>query len=878
MRKLKMQLRGGHTALLVTFSAATTLLAFLLVLVLTRCAPFGDNTLVCHDAYYQYLDYFGYLKDLLSGKTSPGYSFSIGMGQSDFAFFFYYLCSPVNLLLLLFDKAHMHDFFNIAVSVKLAIAAGTMAYYLRKRFARLDGLYVYILAMGYGLMQYNIAQSSNIMWLDGVYMLPLMMLGVYEIIRHHRWKLLAVSTAIAIVLEWYIAGDSCLMTGVWFFLEWFLYRWNVEKDSEEATQGPGFRLFVADGFRYVGTMLLGILLSMAMFYSNIVYLRMGKGTLEPENVTAAFRGNIISSILSYSIGANSSSTTVALFCGSLAVLGCVALFMRRDLELRVKVLFGCFGTFFLMIFFWDPLFMIFSLLKRVSSYWYRYAYLSIFALIFMGAFYYATLPDAEAEQADEGSRNGQDILKAALLFSVALFALNYAKGARDQQYIYITAICMIATGLAYAGRRASRASASRVLSVLASAALILVSLFELSENAKVLIDTSYHKSGVATYETYVEQQQEQAAALLAYDTGNYRVSQITNRTLTSEGNTTVNYNEAMAYGYYGLSTYTSCPDNTYLNLLNRMGYGLWAADCTVINTSILPTDSLLGVKYLLSSHDVRGWELADADLPTVDTKQVYVNPHAFPLVYTADPAEMSVADSGNPFDYVNGLYSSLLGRDVQVFVPVETTREDGTNEIKISIASVDADTALYARLVLNESTPSMNIDVNGAFNQVYAIRQWPDVFRVPVDADTASSPYLTIKADEQPGVAEVQVCRVDMEVLAEAARMAQDAAADVTAFTDGRIVCDAVGTGENVLLTSVPYEPGWKITVNGVSVTPQLFGDALIAIPLNDGENHIEMNYRTMGSRTGLALTLMAIVLMILIDRHVFERLFRRKR
>ena len=94
-----------------------------------------------------------------------------------------------------------------------------MAYFLKERFPKLSELFVVLLSLCCGLMQYNIAQSSNIMWLDGVYMLPLVILGVHRVFSQQKILLLSVTAGLCILFNWYPAGIVCLFSNVRFAYE-----------------------------------------------------------------------------------------------------------------------------------------------------------------------------------------------------------------------------------------------------------------------------------------------------------------------------------------------------------------------------------------------------------------------------------------------------------------------------------------------------------------------------------------------------------------------------------------------------------------------------------------------------------------------------------
>lgn len=178
-------------------------ITFLLMLILFwhyGYAPFGGNSMASHDASVQYLDFYSYFKDVLSGKNNITYTFSKTLGGNNIGVFSYYLTSPFMLLCVFFKKTQLHAFFDVLVMLKLSTASFTFCWFLTGRFHKhfsagntsIKNFSMVILSVSYGLCQYSIAQSCNLMWLDGVYMLPLILLGVYTIWsakkQHGNWQ------------------------------------------------------------------------------------------------------------------------------------------------------------------------------------------------------------------------------------------------------------------------------------------------------------------------------------------------------------------------------------------------------------------------------------------------------------------------------------------------------------------------------------------------------------------------------------------------------------------------------------------------------------------------------------------------------------------
>ena len=136
--------------------------SFLIMLTLYkiyRFAPFGNFSLACRDADVIYLDFFAFLKDVIHGDNSIRYTFTNTLGGTYLVSFNTYFSSPLNLLVVFFEKEQLHSFFDLVVAIKISLAAAAAAYYFRIRF-RLPLYLIYCLSFCYAFGQYSFAQAS----------------------------------------------------------------------------------------------------------------------------------------------------------------------------------------------------------------------------------------------------------------------------------------------------------------------------------------------------------------------------------------------------------------------------------------------------------------------------------------------------------------------------------------------------------------------------------------------------------------------------------------------------------------------------------------------------------------------------------------------
>ena len=77
----------------------------------------------------------------------------------------------------------------------------------------------------------------------------------------------------------------------------------------------------------------------------------------------------------------------------------------------------------------------------------------------------------------------------------------------------------------------------------------------------------------------------------------------------------------------------------------------------------------------------------------------------------------------------------------------------------------------------------------------------------------------------------------------------------------GRIEMKRAG----LLMTTIPYDEGWHIWVNGERRTPRKYLNAFLALELNEGEQEIQMRYIPKGFFPGLWISLTGMLLLLML-------------
>jgi hypothetical protein len=78
----------------------------------------------------------------------------------------------------------------------------------------------------------------------------------------------------------------------------------------------------------------------------------------------------------------------------------------------------------------------------------------------------------------------------------------------------------------------------------------------------------------------------------------------------------------------------------------------------------------------------------------------------------------------------------------------------------------------------------------------------------------------------------------------------------VTKVSDGKLDGTVTAAEDGVLFTTIPYDKGWSVTVDGEKVETLAAGETFLAVRLSAGTHEIQMRYISPGFLPGLAISL----------------------
>lgn len=851
--------------------------------------PFGDLTVSISDMHIQYVGFFGWLCRVMHGQGSLFYSFSHGMGGGTAALFAYYLSSPFNLLLALFDYTDVALFFSLAVLGKLSLAGLTCYAFLRRRFAA--GTLSLVLSTCYALCGFAVCQASNVMWLDGVYMLPLVALGTWRLVHDGRCLALFSAVACATVFNWYTSYMACLFSVAYAL---------VCLQGEPA----GERRVARTLGRYALTMALGLCASAVVFLPAVLGLLQGVEGDVSANVV--LDGSLVVGplkLLAYyaagTVPATDWSRVPCIFTGApplvLAVAGLAnrRVGRARRLALGLLLLFVLSGTLV------TGAMNLWSVLRHADSFFFRHAFVVSFALV-------AVAREAAEGLVPLGVRERRALLAgsaAAAALLVGLSAWRLLAGGSAPQGTLRNACVEVAALLAeplaleaalelsrrpaHGGGARRHALPAAWPAVAASALVVALACAECGFDAWCAFSRSKVPAGfyrgylTALRDAYDEVYTdagvpggEEASLMVGQASIGYMSPRRENGATTAEGFTIPSQ---------GMSEYSSTVTEDAVTLMQALGYSRSARSYYgyYYNSPLELTDSLIGVDYVLDEGEVPG--ATDVASEGIIGHTAHRYDHGVTFAHgLASGAGGSVAWT-----------SDAIANQVAMFADATGSTEAPYEEARVRLADADAPGTLrrtltvevqatgpaYAYLPLQSELSSGGLCVRGTLAADGSAVQ---CFGGSFDNNVAylgtyeAGDVVTVELDYEWSTLESSSEGLrELELGEDASRLLRVVTLDEGALSralsgldpgqrsldarDGRVSVRFDAAEDETVFLRVPYEDGWSAEVDGEPVELRQLYTAFCGVDVTSGEHVITLTYETPGLRAGVAASVGAV-------------------
>lgn len=346
-------------------------------------------------------------------------------------------------------------------------------------------------------------------------------------------------------------------------------------------------------------------------------------------------------------------------------------------------------------------------------------------------------------------------------------------------------------------------------------------------------------------------------------------------------------NMALVLGVSTFDHYSSTQEYRIQQLLHDLGYSKVTPFGTYYMSSNVIADALLGVTDIVDDQPPAAAEPEEAVLR--GTWRAYRNELALPLGWGTTGSAHVDWQEGRPLDNQDAMLADAADNDASALSAVDVQECDGDQDARTYTLTPSADGPVY----LYTPTAFVNdlyyeggivcelrvdgslvqtIGGRGSCNQVYLgwgragqsmqvaikpLAEQPYELRFEDGTVTnAQSAFWDVPANEL-----MQAGTVDLQILENQLSRIDSAGFALTTYENGRIAATFNAAQDETLVISQPYEDGWTATVNGKPVEVQAAYDGLMGIPVQTGDNVVELRYLTPGLIPGAVVGIASVTL-----------------
>lgn len=830
------------------------LLAFLVM----GIYPAGENQIAVIDMYHQYVPFLGELQEKLQSGGSLFYTWNGAGGSNFWNLLAYYGASPLNLILVLFPKKFLMEGVTLILLLKIGLAGSTMAVYLRAIVWEKDKRSADISLVGfatlYALCSYVMAYYWCIMWMDAVALLPLCILGLHKILDGRSGVFYTVCLALVVFINYYMAIMVCIFILFYYPVLYFI-----------KVQGESAGHFFKTTGRAVGYSLLGVLMSavmllptwMSMQSTYYISADMPEKTELYNDLLDILNQMLPNAELTYREGLPN------LYCGMFVVILLVFYWISRTIPLREKLLNGAFLVF-----------LIFSLnINKLDFIWhgfhfpnqlpYRYTFMICFLLIAMA---YQVF-----QRVDEIRVNHLWILLAAGGGYYLLAQKILTEHIKDLDLFVYSGLAWLALYVAILILYKKGRLPKNLLLILT----VILLTCEMASNTCTSID----QVGTTQRSNYYANEADIAKLVKKTEGTDDRFGR-------TEMNDNYILNCPAMYHYKGISQFSSSLNANATALMEHIGVeGAPDKNRFNYNQTDPVTNAMLNIRYLIG----KNLPIDDSDFKQIaksGNSRLYESIYPLSIGYmTADTIRTWNYEQENPFmvldDYVravtqnkytsvfteiepvdvsaanielsstgDGMWDSTLKNETKKSKTILTYQAQQTGKQYLFIEADDADA-----ITVSQEKKDDKIEIRNDCGSIVNLGEM----------DSGTEFTVTIEYKEGKGGSVVShVCTMDEAVWQDAYKMLSASMLDVTDYGDSCLKGTINVQEDGVFVTSVPYEAGWKLKVDGhTREINELIGGAWISTSLSAGEHQIELSFRPPGLIAGLLITLASIGLLI---------------
>jgi len=171
--------------------------------------PVGQASLLTCDLYHQYAPILAEIRTKILSGDSLFYTWNLGLGTNFWPLLTYNGASPLNIILLFFPQANISDGITLLILIRTGLSGLFFSLLMYKKDGR-EGAVTLALSTAYALCGYILSYFWVLMWMDAVMLLPLVILGLWKIFCGENARLYVIVLFLIVLSNFYIGFIVCI--------------------------------------------------------------------------------------------------------------------------------------------------------------------------------------------------------------------------------------------------------------------------------------------------------------------------------------------------------------------------------------------------------------------------------------------------------------------------------------------------------------------------------------------------------------------------------------------------------------------------------------------------------------------------------------------
>lgn len=790
----------------------------LVIYIIRGVYPFGDQCFLRSDMYHQYAPFHAAFLDKLQNGESLLYSWDIGMGVNFVALYAYYLASPFNWLLLLVPQTHLIEVMSLFIFLKVGLSGVTFTYYINKHF-HTRSLSAVGLSVFYSLSAYICSYSWNLMWLDCIWLFPLILLGLERLMQGKKPYLYCITLGFCILSNYYIAIMVCIFCVLYFIFQICTQPAAMEQLVKNALR---FALYSALAGGFAACLLIPEYFALQLTVSGDMNF--------PDKLTRYFSIlEMISRQLMVVEPAIFSAHEPNIYCGMLIFLLIPLYVFNSRIDTKEKA-----GKLLLVALFY----LSFNL--NIPNYiWHgfhfpnslpcRQSFIFNFLLLIMS---FDALRDIKAYSKKEliSVLGGVTIL---LLLIEQIFASD------DYPYyiVYVSLAFLILYAFYFSLKRSDKLTPTACCCFF----FILIGMEAFINTNATSVSTTGRTSYISdnsSITALLEESVEQSEDLF------FRVEKLKRRSK----------DDAAWSHYHSMSLFSSTANAGVGEFLSNLG-GEKSTNSYAYYGATPLVEAMFDVKYVMSTSDKE-----ESDLRTLvaedGTMKLYENRYALSLGYLLPTTLEDNWDmnTSNPF-FVQNSFATLAAM-TPVFLTVDHVISG--NALTIEVLE---DQHIYAYVTSSGESFSVSYENADGTSDSKSFSGVKQKYILDLGYCTAGA-TVTLTANDESSI-QAYVYALHTENMDAFYSVMKENCLEITEYDDTHVTATVTAPEEKTVFTTIPYEKGWTVKVDGVEVETAAFEDAFLSFTIDAGTHTIEFSYFPYGFGVGIGISAVSILIFL---------------